>query len=171
MFRPITACAFLLLTTFAMTLPQVAQGEDSPKNVDAKPDSEAVALQKSFQETMSGAKLIGSFTIIGKEPGKLNEEAYTISSVEKLEEGDYWLFKARIKYGKHDVEIPMPLEVKWAGDTPIITLTKTKIPTLGTFSARVIIYNGKYAGTWTHDEVGGHLFGRVESAAKKTAEP
>jgi hypothetical protein len=25
-----------------------------------------------------------------------------------------------------------------------------------------VIYNKKYAGTWTHGEVGGHLFGTLE---------
>ncbi|MCA9175246.1 MAG: hypothetical protein KDB14_12245, partial [Planctomycetales bacterium] len=47
----------------------------------------------------------------------------------------------------------------WSGDTPVITLTDFTIPTLGTFSCRVLIYNGKYAGTWTHGAVGGHMFG------------
>ncbi len=36
---------------------------------------------------------------------------------------------------------------------------------MGTFSARVVIYNKKYAGTWTHGKVGGHLFGVIEKAA------
>jgi hypothetical protein len=29
-----------------------------------------------------------------------------------------------------------------------------------------VIHDGKYAGTWSHDDVGGHLFGRVEKLAE-----
>ena len=64
-------------------------------------------------------------------------------------------------YDKYDVPVPLRLEVKWAGDTPIITLTNFTIPVLGTFTSRVVIYNNKYAGTWTHGKAGGHLFGRI----------
>jgi hypothetical protein len=62
------------------------------------------------------------------------------------------------------VTLPIPLEIKWAGDTPVITLTKLAIPGLGTFTSRVVIYEGRYAGTWQHDRVGGHLFGKIEKA-------
>jgi hypothetical protein len=58
----------------------------------------------------------------------------------------------------------MPLEIKWAGDTPIITLTNMAIPGLGTFTARVLIYDNRYAGTWQHGPVGGNLFGKIEKA-------
>jgi hypothetical protein len=61
-----------------------------------------------------------------------------------------------------DVTLPLPLEVKWAGETPVITLTDLKILVLGTFSARVVIHNNKYAGTWTHGKAGGHMFGTIE---------
>ena len=57
---------------------------------------------------------------------------------------------------------PLPLEVKWAGnDTPMITLTDLTILNQGPFSARVLFYNGKYAGTWSHGKVGGHMFGKI----------
>ena len=50
--------------------------------------------------------------------------------------------------------------------TPVITLTELTIPALGTFSARVVIDNGKYAGTWTHGDVGGHMFGVIRRSAE-----
>jgi len=65
--------------------------------------------------------------------------------------------------------VPLPLEVKWSGDTPVITLTNFTIPALGTFTSRVLIYNGKYAGTWTHGKVGGHLFGTIEKMDEEKA--
>jgi len=151
----------------------VARPEDPKPNAEAKQDATAVdraALFKHFEETLSGAKLVGRFTILGKDDGPLPKEEYTINSVTKLPDGDYWLFNARIKYGQNDVVAPLPLEVKWAGETPIITLTDFTIPGMGTFNARVVIYNKKYAGTWTHGKVGGHLFGVIEKAATEQAD-
>jgi hypothetical protein len=106
--------------------------------------------EKKFQESMSGVTLVGSSTRVNKE-GLFGEERYTIE------------FQARIKYGTHDVPIPLPLTVRWAGDTPVITLTDLAIPGLGTFTARVLIYGDQYAGTWSGQGAGhgGQLFGKV----------
>ena len=120
---------------------------------------------KKLEADLTNVKLIGSFTVAGKEDQSPKPEEYTITSAMKLPEGDVWLIKARIKYGDKDATVPMPLEIKWAGDTPVITLTNLEIPGLGTFSSRVVIYEGRYAGTWQHGKVGGHLFGRLEKAA------
>ena len=131
-------------------------------------------LFKKLEQTLSGAVLTGQFTVLGKS-GPPREEEYRIESVEKVKDGsDYWIFNARIKYGDKDISVPMPLKVKWAGDTPVITLSNTTIPGLGTFSSRVVIYNNKYAGTWTHGKVGGHLFGtikKLESSDSKKPAP
>jgi len=141
--------------------------DDSKSNAkqDTKPaatDADQAALFQHFKKTLSGVKLVGHFTIVGKDNAALPKEEYTIESVEKLPDGDYWLFKTRIKYGNKDATLPLPLEVKWAGKTPVITLTDFTVPGMGTFSARVVIYNKKYAGTWKHGEVGGHLFGVID---------
>jgi hypothetical protein len=42
------------------------------------------------------------------------------------------------------------------------------IPTLGTFTARVFFYGNRYAGTWQHDKVGGHMFGRIEKLQRSS---
>jgi hypothetical protein len=44
----------------------------------------------------------------------------------------------------------------------VITVDSVKIPGLGTFSARVLLDGARYAGTWSHDEKGGHLFGMID---------
>ncbi|MSR58451.1 MAG: hypothetical protein EXS05_12490 [Planctomycetaceae bacterium] len=128
------------------------------------------ALEKAFAENLSGAIFSGSFSVIvdGKEkPSQM--EKYTIAKVSKVKD-DYWLFSARIQYGQHDLTVPMTLQVKWAGDTPVITLTNLTIPGLGTFTSRVMIYGGRYAGTWQHDKVGGHLWGQLEKPAEEAGE-
>jgi hypothetical protein len=120
-------------------------------------------LHAQFAELLHDVTLKGQFTVVGSDRPPASE-AYTIKSVQKLPDGDYWLFQARIKYGENDVTLPLPLEVKWAGDTPVITLSELTIPGLGTFSARVVIDKQKYAGTWSHGDKGGHLFGVIEKA-------
>ena len=55
--------------------------------------------------------------------------------------------------------------MRWVGDTPMITMTDLSIPTLGTFTARVFFYGDRYAGTWQHDRVGGHMFGSIEKTS------
>jgi len=165
-------CRSLIAATLAalISLPVAAQQppNNTPHSAASAPSREE--LIKKLEETLTNVKLIGSFTVSGKEDRAPKPEEYTISSAMKLPEGDVWLIKARIKYGDKDVTVPMPLEIKWAGDTPVITLTDLTIPGLGTFSSRVVIYENRYAGTWQHGNVGGHLFGRLERAAEEKAE-
>lgn len=120
------------------------------------------ALHDKFRRLLTGAKLVGMFTVDGRALDKLTAEAYEIQKVEKLPDGDDWAITARIKYGDKDLSFPVPVEVKWAGTTPVITLEKTTIPGLGTFSARVLFHGERYAGTWQHDDKGGHMFGKLE---------
>ena len=110
-------------------------------------------------------KLSGHFTLDGAEETRLEREEYAITGAVKLGNGDYWALTSRIKYGDVDLTVPVPVQVKWAGDTPVITVDSVKIPGLGTFSARVLLDGARYAGTWSHDEKGGHLFGVIERAA------
>lgn len=124
--------------------------------------------EQRFQEMLSGVTLTGHFTVTGqKDSSTLREEKYTIAKVTKMS-GDYWLFFTRIQYGGRDVTMPLQLEVKWADDTPIITLTDLELPNLGTFTARVLIYRGQYAGTWSNNRYGGHLFGIITKNTPKS---
>ena len=148
------ACLLALVTTLAAS---AAWAEDP-----AKPQPSQEKLFASFKKTLDNATLAGNFTVLGQNDQQLRREEYTISSVQKLDEGDYWRFKARIKYGDTNRTIPMPLEVKWAGTTPVITLDNVTIPGLGTFDARVVIHDNQYVGTWRHGEKGGQLFGVIE---------
>lgn len=113
---------------------------------------------------LSGAKFVGTFTIDGKDDAAPKAEEYTISKCEKLPQENMYRFTARIKYGDVDSEVPMDLKVLWSGNTPVITLDQFWIPGMGTFGARVLIHQDRYAGTWQHDAVGGHLFGKIVKA-------
>ncbi|MEK6239728.1 MAG: hypothetical protein N2C14_33830 [Planctomycetales bacterium] len=128
----------------------------------AEEQPDQAALEKHFQETMTGAVLVGAFTIDGKKKdGPPKEERYTINKVVK-EKDDLWVIHARMQYGGNDFTVPVSLYVKWAGDTPVLTLTDLSLPGLGTFSARVLIYRDHYAGFWQHGKVTGNMFGRLE---------
>ncbi|QDU77834.1 hypothetical protein Pan97_49130 [Bremerella volcania] len=156
--------ACLSLVVALLLSPSLFAQDDKASDVQAK----RYAL---FEKRLDNVALVGSFTISGKEDQAPKPERYEIKNVRKLEEGDIWLINARIKYGDKDVQLPLPLEVKWAGMTPVISLDKTTIPGMGTFSAHVVIDEDKYAGTWTHGEVGGALFGRIEKLGDEVEAP
>lgn len=150
----------------------ILKGEERPEAQEGKvAETQEVAgkgdsadrekLYENFQKMMTKVKLVGNFTIEGSEKEELLKDEYVVEKVKKTDEGDFWVVTARIKYGNVDLSVPVPVEVKWAGKTPVITLDNITIPGLGTFSSRVVLDQGKYAGTWTHDKVGGHMFGKI----------
>lgn len=137
--------------------------EKSPEFEPPKVLPAQAALEHEFASRMSGVVLVGYFTIDGqKNPPK--EERYEITKATKVE-GDDWLIQARVKYGNVDVNVPIKLQVYWANDTPVMTLTDLTIPGLGTFTSRVLFHGDRYVGTWQHGEHGGHMYGRLEKAA------
>lgn len=138
--------------------PQPATPAEQPA---AEPELTQEELEKRFEETLSGSQMIGSFTLTGGPADQpLKEDKYTINKVKKLKNG-YWLFDATIQYGGNNTRIPITLPVKWAGDTPVITVTNVLVPGMGTFSARVLVYKDQYAGTWSGGDHGGHMIGRI----------
>jgi uncharacterized membrane protein YgcG len=118
-------------------------------------------LERQFTERMRGAALVGRFTVAGREDQPARPDRYDISSVEKVGD-DRWRFNSRMRYGTVDVTLPITVTMRWANDTPMITLTDFTIPSMGTFTARVLFYGDRYAGTWQHGPAGGHMFGRIE---------
>ena len=147
----------LLMKSFLCSL--VAVGLFLGNPIPVKADDDKARFAK-FTKELSGVKLVGQFTVDDSDTS--SKEEYTILKVKKIEQGDLWLFKARVKYGKIDLTLPMPIPVKWAGNTPVISLDNLTIPGLGTFSAHVVIDGKKYAGTWKHGKAGGHMFGVIE---------
>jgi len=132
---------------------------------EAQESRSAVAKQpiEEFEAYLSGAALTGVFTVDGKPLDKLNEERYEIKKAKRIDtNSSLWEITTRIKYGDKDIEVPVEINVEWVGRTPIMVMDSVLIPGMGTFSARVVFHDKKYAGTWKHDEKGGHLFGRVD---------
>lgn len=163
--NPSCVCLGAALLLCLLGQPLVAQDKATAPAAEATAVAE---LHAKFQKLLTGAKLRGQFTVDGQSLNNLQEESYEISKVEKMSaEDDLWALTTRIKYGDHDLVVPIAVEVKWAGSTPVITLDELTIPGLGTFSARVLLHKDKYAGTWQHGATGGHLYGRIELADGK----
>lgn len=160
------APALLLAVAFSFSLTSIGFGQESKvaekKAAQTEEDKEKEALYTKLSEYLSGTKWTGQFTMADIDNDDLVKEAYYILSATKMDEGDYWKIVTRIKYGKNDTTVSLPMEIKWAGETPVITVDKMLVPGLGTFDARVLIRRGKYSGTWAHNKVGGHLFGEIE---------
>ncbi|MCU0712610.1 MAG: hypothetical protein MUC43_11165 [Pirellula sp.] len=158
----LTALSFLAWSlTWSGSFPIGAQEPTTPSTKPAPPIAD-------FEEYLTGAVLTGVFTVDGQSLDKLEPESYEIKSAKKLDGYDsVWEITTRIKYGKNDIEVPVEINVEWVGKTPIMVMDSAPIPGLGTFSARVVFHDKKYAGTWKHDDKGGHLFGRVEKKEAK----
>jgi hypothetical protein len=156
-------------TTQALARPTTEQASpeaavESPHEAATNQPADSQAQRdENFKKLVTNVRLVGNFTMDGDtDPGKLRREEYAITGAMKLGNGDYWALTSQIKYGDVDLTVPVPVQVKWAGNTPVITVDSVKIPGLGTFSARVLLDKTRYAGTWSHDEKGGHLFGVIE---------
>ena len=138
--------------------------------VAQEPAKTAKPPVEDFAKYLSGTVLTGVFTVDGKPLDKLTEERYEIKSARKLDGYEsLWEIVTRIKYGDKDISLPVEINVEWVGKTPVMVMDSVSLPGLGTFSARVVFHDKKYAGTWKHDDVGGHLFGRVDRAPEKPA--
>ncbi len=126
-------------------------------------------LRKTFSEALTGATLVGYFTVDGDAADKPPKpDRYTLTSVAPGK-GDYFTFV----YVHQGIPIPLSLKVLWAGDTPVLTLEEFTIAGMGTFSTRLMfrLKHDRYAGTWQHGKSGGLMFGRIERAKKPEPKP
>ena len=121
-------------------------------------------LEREFSERMRNASLVGYFTVTGREDRPLRPDRYDLTGVEKIGE-DLWRFNTRMRHENVDLTVPVAVPMRWVGDTPVILMTNSSIPGIGSFTCRVFFYGDRYVGTWQHGDTGGHLFGRIEKQA------
>jgi hypothetical protein len=142
--------------------PIFAEQEPGKKTSSAERQAK---LEAALAKTLSGATLEGSFTSTGagSDPAKLSRDKYTLGQVQKVS-GDVWQIPARIQYGDKDITVPIVLPIRWAGDTPVVTVDDLPLPGFGTVSARVMFFDGHYAGYWKHGDHGGNMFGVIHPA-------
>ncbi len=152
------------LVALPAPLPSVAEQEPSQDEVQVEMD----AHERAFEKLLSGAVLEGLFTDDAASSEPPQADRYTLGRVQKVG-GSAWRFEAQIEYGGRSFTVPLVLDVLWAGDTPVITLTDKKIPLLGAFSARVLFHGDRYVGTWQGASHGGEMWGVVKRPAVDVA--
>jgi hypothetical protein len=145
--------SFLLLASVVF----IAAAQETAQSPKPAPP-EMNANEKAFQESMTNVSMLGFFTV--GDSGEPHDDKYTVEKVTKLE-ADTWAFDARIQYNKKDYKATVKVPVKWAGDTPVLTLSNYLIAGQGVFSARILIHNNMYAGTWGNQSKGGKMFGKI----------
>jgi hypothetical protein len=119
---------------------------------------ELTPLEKQFQEMLTNVTLSGYFTV--GDSGETHQDRYTIKSVTKGKD-DQWTFDAQIEYGGKSYAAKVTVPVKWAGDAPVLSMAQYVIAGQGVYSARILMYNGMYAGTWGSQQHGGKMFGKI----------
>jgi hypothetical protein len=123
------------------------------------PSPELNASEKQFQEMLNNVTLVGYYTL-GDSPD-LHDDHYGVDRVSKVKD-ETWNFDAHVEFNKKDMKITLPLPVKFAGDTPVISLTNFTVPGFGAFSVRLVFYDGGYAGTWSAGgDHKGKMFGKI----------
>ena len=154
-----------ILLLLSLTLPaHLAAGQNKVEGKSR--EEERSAFEKEFTGKLLDAELIGRYSITDGAGEKTSKpDRYKIDKVIKVK-NDYWVFYYR---KSPDVLLPIPLKVVWAGDTPMISMTNETIPALGEFSVRLMFYGDRYAGTWQHGDVGGHMWGRIEKRKRSAA--
>lgn len=140
----------------------------SSEATSEKPKLSAEELETKFKNTLTKASMTGRWCLV--KDGKLTpekEDKYTIQSVSKLG-GDMWIIHARIQYNKKDIVAPIPVQVKWAGDTPVIVVDNIPVPGGGSYSARVLFHDKTYAGTWSGGDHVGLLNGVITNEKEES---
>src|SRR4051812_39518728 len=119
------------------------------------------ALEVKFQNTLTNCVLNGRWCTTKK--GEMAEEyhdQYTILGATKSGK-DSWEIRARVQFAGRNLTVPVPVKLRWAGDTPVIVLDSVSVPGVGTYSARVLIHGNTYAGSWSTKDEGGMLHGTI----------
>src|SRR5262245_3542112 len=143
---------------------KVNDAGDKPKNVTTAEPQKPVAAdsEERFKALLTNAYLSGRWAPL--KDGELGEEKtgdkYNIVSVTKGV-GENWTVSAKMKYREQEIVMPIPVQVKFAGDTAIMIVEKLAIPGGGTYSARLLFYERTYSGTWSGARGGGMLYGVI----------
>jgi hypothetical protein len=152
-----------LLALFTFTLAIFAG--DVLRAADAAPPA-ADALEAKFKAAMTDVIMSGRWVPLKNGAlGAEKEDKYAIVSVEKVS-GNDWVINARMR----NAVMPIPVKVMWAGDTAVIIVDNLQMPGAGNYggtaySARVMIYENTYAGTWSGGDHGGLLSGIITKSA------
>ncbi|HVA49295.1 MAG TPA: hypothetical protein VNH11_23220 [Pirellulales bacterium] len=120
-------------------------------------------LEEQLERTLSGATLRGH---MGRRQKREIEAVspdtpYRLGKVTKLDDKGHWKLEYYIPGTDLLFDMP-PVNVEWAGDLPVITITDLQIKgKKGMFRARILIDGDDYSGTWSDGKSRGCLFGTI----------
>jgi hypothetical protein len=138
------------------------KSDDSSKPAAAPQKPLPSDPEERFKTVFTKASLSGRWAAL--KDGALGEERtgdkYQIVSVTKGS-GENWTVNAKMKYRDQEIVMPIPVQVKFAGDTAILVVDNLMIPGGGTYTARLLIYDRTYSGTWKGQRGGGMLYGTI----------
>jgi hypothetical protein len=158
---------FIIAALYLSAYAQDQAPKDSSKTVATTQKPLPSDPEERFKTLFTKATLSGRWARL--KDGMLGEERsgdkYTILSVVKRD-GDNWTVNAKMKYGEKELIIPVPVRMKFVGDTAILMVEELAIPGGGTYTARLLIFERTYSGTWKDQRGGGMLHGTITNEAE-----
>ena len=101
----------------------LVKADEPPPALTTEPPVDQATGYRKFKALLSNVTLVGHYTTTGIGKLKLNQERYEIRSVTKMQQGDYWLFQARIV--PQDAKKPFPETSR-----PSVYILRLTAPTL-----------------------------------------
>lgn len=147
------------------TRPETQPSPERHAPAATSPEPAPADAEARFQAMLTNASLTGRWAplregVLGEERGG---DSYQIVGATKVA-GETWVVRAKLRYREREFVLPIPVQVKFAGDTAILIVDKLAIPDGGTYSARVMFYEHTYSGMWTGGRGGGLLYGVITNA-------
>jgi hypothetical protein len=130
-------------------------------------------LEASFKTLLTKATLSGRWSPINNAQlgAEKKDNKYSIVSATKIS-GDQWVIRARMHYGQNEMVVPVPVQVKWSGDTPVIIVNNFSVGGNQSYTARVLFFEDSYAGSWMGSGgYGGLLYGSITHETDSAPKP
>lgn len=163
--RPLYLSIIALMCLSAFAQDQTPKESSKPALAGQKPLPSD--MEERFKALFTKATLSGRWARL--KDGVLGEERagdkYTVLSVVKRD-GDNWTVNAKMKYGEKELIIPVPVRMNFTGDTALLMVEDLAIPGGGTYTARLMIFERTYSGTWKDQRGGGMLYGTITNEAE-----
>lgn len=160
-----TILPLLLATLLGATAEQPAPlaAEQAPEPQAGEPALNA--LETALVATLTEATFIGRWhPIADGEVGAERRDRYSIAGAEKT--GDNrWVIRARLSADMPDLIVPVPVRIEWAGDAAVLIVDDFGLPGMNPYSARVLIFDDTYAGTWSGGGMAGLISGIIAREA------
>lgn len=143
--KPLTTLITLLLFT-ALSRAQDKPAAANSANAMLAPEQ----AEANFVATLKNATLKGTWAPVQQAQlgTTRKDDGYRIARVEKRD-GDKWSLVYLVNYQGKDIEYPMPVIVKFAGDVAVLILDNVRAGRgKANWSARIMFHENVYTGRW-----------------------